>query len=367
MPRLVYIHQYFKTPEDQGSTRSFHLASALAAQGVEVVVVTAGSHAKDYVVSGVRVIVLQVEYSNSMSVWERLLAFVRFYFKAKQTVQRLKPDFIYATSTPLSVGSIGRSAAKKLGIPYIFEVRDLWPDFPIQTGVLKWPFSSLMKWEEKRIYSSAKAVVALSDDMLQAVQSRTSTPAVCIPNFSFLKPIPHLQKSLKIAYLGSLGRFNGIEYWENLLRTADELRVDLELHVWGEGYHEKTVKDLPMVVYHGTVPKKNVQQAIVESGCSFSLISFSDLPVLQTNAPNKLADSLKMQLPIITTTKGWMEAVSRSGCGLHWEFGKEDQLIRALIGADIEAMRNQCAVTSEAFDGTKVVADWIAFIKPYLG
>lgn len=366
MPRLVYIHQYFKTPEEQGSTRSFHLAAALAAQGVEVVMVTAGSEAKEEFISGIRVIYVPVPYSNKMGVWARIKAFISFFRAAKLIVADLQPDLIYATSTPLSVGSLARRISKKLGVPYIFEVRDLWPDFPIQAGVLKGPFAAYFKREERKIYRDAKLIVALSEDMLKAVQQRTETPAVCVPNFSFFEPIPDLKPSLKIAYFGSLGRFNGIENWKSLLETAVRIHQPIELHVWGEGFHESTLKALPNLVYHGAAPKRGMAEAIQQSGCSFSLISFSKLPVLKTNAPNKLSDSLAMQLPIITTTDGWMRQLAESGCGVHWEFGKEAELIDQLLQADFNQMRVSCGEAFGRFNGRRVVQNWTNIIKPFL-
>ena len=88
-------------------------------------------------------------------------------------------DLVFATSTPLTVGIPGMKGAKHLMVPFVFEVRDLWPELPIAMGVVKNP---LLKWYLKRlelkIYRAADWVVALSENTLEVANGAGSSGGV---------------------------------------------------------------------------------------------------------------------------------------------------------------------------------------------
>jgi len=135
--KLLYIHQYFKTPQEGGAIRSYYLAKGLAEKGFEVMMIT--SHNETYyserLVDGITVHYLPVPYRNEMGVFKRIYSFLKFVRQAKRLASRLEGiDKAYITSTPLTVGSIGLYLKKKKGIPFIFEVRDLWPKARIEMG-----------------------------------------------------------------------------------------------------------------------------------------------------------------------------------------------------------------------------------------
>ena len=241
--KILYIHQYFKTPSEPGGTRSYWIAQALLNKGHDVTMITSTSNFKDRVTSlkidGIDVIYIKAEYRQDMSISRRLKSF--FYFMIKSTVIALKQknvDIVFATSTPLTVGFpalILKWFKKK---PFIFEVRDLWPEVPIQMGAMKNKLvKSIAISFEKIIYRNAKHVIALSPGMREGVlkylnKEKTSM----IPNMSkidqffprlknkeFAEKIGLNNNTFKVVHFGSLGLANGAD---TIIESAKLLKND---------------------------------------------------------------------------------------------------------------------------------------------
>jgi hypothetical protein len=146
--RIVYLHQYFVTPDMSGGTRSFEMAKRLVRAGHEVHMIT--SEQGDRVSGrawrvtdehGITVHWTSVPYSNYMGIRQRLGAFVRFAWRASARATRLGGDVIFATSTPLTISVPALVASTLRRRPFVFEVRDLWPEVPIAIGALTNPLA----------------------------------------------------------------------------------------------------------------------------------------------------------------------------------------------------------------------------------
>ena len=139
--KILYIHQYFMTPDDAAGTRSYWIAQELINRGHQVTMLTTSSQIEKKVekknVNGIEVIYLKVPYSQSMGIFARLKSFLSFMLKSTRVALAQKnTDLIIATSTPLTIGFPALVAKKFKKTPFLFEVRDLWPEVPIQMGGL---------------------------------------------------------------------------------------------------------------------------------------------------------------------------------------------------------------------------------------
>jgi len=144
--KIIYLHQYFNTPDMSGGTRSYEMARRMVAAGHEVQMVTSyrepGSNRSEWFKTeeaGIQVHWYPVPYSNHMSFAQRIKAFFSFALAARKKAVELDGDIIFATSTPLTIALPAVSASRKKKIPMVFEVRDLWPEMPIAVGALKNP------------------------------------------------------------------------------------------------------------------------------------------------------------------------------------------------------------------------------------
>jgi glycosyltransferase involved in cell wall biosynthesis len=202
--RIIYIHQYFKTHEEGGAIRSYHLAKGLVDAGHDVELITTGniSNYDQRWIDGIRVHYLPIKYDQKFSYIKRIWAFLDFVKKSKLLVKKLKrPDLLYITSTPLTTGIIGLWAKEKLAIPYIFEVRDLWSKASIEVGAIGNPLLiKYLQHLEARIYQNAISLLAWSlglANLLRAVSGKSTLDL--IPNISDLEhfnPFQNLNRFL---------------------------------------------------------------------------------------------------------------------------------------------------------------------------
>lgn len=325
--RLVYIHQYFRTPEQGGAVRSYHLAKGLVRAGIDVDMITAhdGPGYDQRWIDGIRVHYLPVAYDQKFGFRQRIMAFWSFVVKARKLLRKLpRPDLMYITSTPLTTGLIGLWAKRKLALPYIFEVRDLWPEAPIQVGAIRNPFLKKSLYSlEKRIYDQSLSMVALSPGIASHLKNTSPNRDVAlIPNFSdldiFFPKVRNqklaeqwgLNSGLTIVYTGALGRVNAVDELLDLAEMAQELQKNWNFLIMGSGSHSqkllglaesKTLKNVRFIPFG---PKENVNDIL--SLADFAWVSFAHLPVLETNSPNKFFDALAAGKAILVNHKGWV-------------------------------------------------------------
>lgn len=331
--KIIYIHQYFVTPEEGGAVRSYYLAKGMVEAGMEVDMITA--HNEDYydlkVLEGIKVHYLPVSYDNTFGFIKRGQSFLRFVSQAKQLIPKLpRPDLLYISSTPLTTGIIGLWAKRKFALPYIFEVRDLWPEAPIQMGAVSNPLLKKMLYSlEERIYKNALKVVALSPGIKTYIEAKTNKEKVfLIPNFAdidFFTPQKKRNESEKftISYAGAIGKVNALEEFLDLALKAHQHGKDWQFVIMGKGaslpHIEKMAVDLGLVnlEFKPFGNKVKVKELLQNSDMVY--ISFAHLPVLKTNSPNKFFDALAVGKPLIVNHKGWVqELIHTHNLGIYY-------------------------------------------------
>lgn len=386
---ILYVHQYFVTPHEPGATRSYWISKELVRRGHHVTIITGNSESKHapgrFNRDGIDVIYVNNLYNNSQTKIQKVWSFVKFIFQSISVAKKEKDvDLVYATSTPLTIGAVALALRALKGWRYVFEVRDLWPEFPIQVGAVKNP---LLIWAlrkfEKLIYKCSEHVVALSPGMQDGVV-KAGTPiekTSMIPNMS--KPDifhPHevdmeivkrfgidLDK-FNVIHFGMLAVANGLEY---IVNAALELKNrgdnSINFIFMGEGAMETKLKEFCMehnlnnVQFLGNHPVGVVAE--VTNCCDASITSFKNLPILATNSPNKLFDSLSAGKPIIVNSAGWtMDMVEQQNCGFYVNVEKPSELADKLLEykdkKDLleEWGRNARRLSVEVYDKAKLSA-----------
>lgn len=336
---ILYIHQYFKTPEEPGGTRSYWIAKQLISHGHKVTMLTTSPHnhkrLERRVVDGIDVIYLRLPYDQRMSIFRRVIAFLKFMLMSTSVAWKERHvDVVISTSTPLTVGFPALILKWFKKIPYIFEVRDLWPEVPIQMGALSNP---VLQWIarsfEKIIYRNAVHVITLSPGMQDGVTKYISERKTSmIPNMAkidkfwprkknwdYLKELDLSSNTFKVIHFGSLGVANGAEYIIDAAALLTNI-TDIEFLFVGGGSTESDLKqkthdlNLTNVKFLGAFPMKQTSEIV--NLCQVSIVSFRDIPILYTNSPNKLFDSLSAGLPILVNSRGWTkDLVENLQCG----------------------------------------------------
>lgn len=350
--KILYIHQYFKTPQEGGAIRSYYLGRGLVENGFEVEMITTHNE-KTYrkaKIDGITVHYLPIPYQNAMGAVKRVRSFLTFVRKSKKIIKTIKGiDRAYVTSTPLTVGLIGMWMKKKLGIPYIFEVRDLWPTAPIEIGMIKGAL--IKKWLfrlEARIYENAEKIVALSPGMRDWIKKVVPEKEVyMIPNMAdcqfFTKEIKdpklvefyHVNEPFVITYFGSIGTANRLEFFLDIARKSLENELNINFKIVGDGGRLSSVKlsaylkKLSNVEFIRHQNKGGVKDILNISDATY--VCFADLPVLATNSPNKLFDSLASGKLTIVNTPGWTkDLVEKYNCGFYANPNKPEEFLKLI-------------------------------------
>lgn len=345
--RILYIHQYFNTPEMAGGTRSYEMARRLVAAGHEVHVITSQREpdnrgSKEWQsseIDGIHVDWFPVEYSNNMSYKRRLWAFLRFAWVAGRRATRIGGNVVFATSTPLTVALPGVYAAKMLKIPMVFEVRDLWPELPIATGALRNPFLvRLARWLEHFAYSHSARVVALSPGMKAGVvktgypESQVSViPNGCdnslfgnlnVNGDEFLAQYMPKAEGPIVTYAGALGVINGVEYLVDIAAAMLQLDPCVRFLIIGDGREKENIRararELGVLNLNlwmlPRIPKRDMPKVLSASTVATSL--FIDLPEMWNNSANKFFDALAAGRPIMINYGGWQaDLLNETGAG----------------------------------------------------
>ena len=337
--RILYLHQFFITRDGVGATRSYEFARRFVARGHEVRMVTAGEGRRT--VEGIEVVGVSGAYSDYMTATarsypRRIVAFARFALGAAAAALRgPRPDVIYATSPPLTLALPATLASLRWRVPFVFEVRDLWPEAPIQMGALRSPpLQGLARALERLAYRRAAALIALSPGIRDGVLAAGAPlrAVELVPNaadlelFSPRRDGRELRERLGlgerfvVSYFGAMGEANDLTQVVEAARLLDGAEVVFVL--LGGGKRRRELEQLAQrsgadnVVFRDPVPDKEsvARLAAASDAC---LTIFKDLPVLATNSPNKLFDTLAAGRPAIVNTPGWMrELVERNEAGL---------------------------------------------------
>ncbi len=326
--KVLYIHQYFKTPAEGGALRSYYLAKALVGKGFSVDVITAHNQPKKLTkqIDDITVHYLPVFYDNSLPFRKRIGAFLRFVRLAAVLALRLpKPSLCYVMTTPLTTGWVGLWMKWTRRVPFVFEVGDLWPKVPIDMGVIhqRWMQRILYRFE-KLCYQQARGIVALSPDIADYIRHIVpDQPLETIPNIAdidFFTPTPKnpelakkygVENKFVVSYTGTLGMANHLEYLLDAARSVAGLPI--AFLVVGAGAEkeklvaQKNAEGLSHLTFLPATNKEGVKEILAVSDAVF--LSFLPIESLATGSPNKLFDGLAAGKLIISNFSGWTKTL----------------------------------------------------------
>lgn len=392
--RVLYIHQYFAEPESTGGTRSYELARRLVRDGHQVKMLTStaflpprrnsGERTMRYRVDGIDVVALTISYSNSSSFWRRIAAFVTFALRATWEASRgPRVDVVFATSTPLTVAIPAIVARLRHRARFVFEVRDLWPEIPIEMGYIR---ARWAKWTARLLartaYRSADQVVALSTGMAAGIRRQCSDAHIAVvPNACdievFRRPsqlastLPIAVNDVLVLYAGTVGVANDVRWMVSLAREFASMHPldPVKFLIIGDGAERGLVEDFARqaavldnnLVLHAPVPKQEMPGLLQRATVALSL--FADFPLLTTTSPNKLFDALAAGTPVAVNYGGWQaELLERTGAGL--ALSRDPHAAASALGqlitdpTRIETARTAARNLAREFDRERLYEQW---------
>ena len=344
--KIIYLHQYFITPESSGGTRSYEFAKNLVKMGHEVIMITSYRETHnnkkwfETEESGINVHWLPLEYSNRSNFFERLKVFSSFAWKSYLKIRKIEGDIIFASSTPLTIAIPGVLISKLKNIPLVFEVRDLWPDVPIAMKILKNPIIIyLSKLLESWAYKNSSSIVALSPEMKKGITSKkiVSNKVAVIPNSSDLEKFqfdanlasnfrdsrPWLKDRPLLVYAGTFGKVNDLSYAVGLAAELKKQNSEIRILLIGDGFEKEKLihyaKKIDVyeknLFFETSLPKKEMQGCLSAANITANFVI--NIRENWANSANKFFDGLAAGKPIFLNHGGWMQdLVAKYECGL---------------------------------------------------
>ncbi len=396
--KVLYFHQHFSTPSGSTGVRSYKMARALIDRGCDVTMVcgnymggTSGLKTsfrrgvRSGVVDGIHVIETQIQYSNSQSFLSRVISFLRYMIFGIYIVLTQRADIVVCSSTPLTVGWVGVIGKIFRRRKFVFEVRDLWPEFPIQMGIISNPVLIVaMRGMERIIHRHADVGIALSEGMATAMRGlcRPACPISVVPNGSDLdlarecsmrkRPDGVSDTDLMAVYSGTFGVANGldaiIDAAEILHRSGVE---NIKFVLIGQGgqkahlLHRVGAARLSNVIFLDPMEKRSLFGMLKTADVGLQILK--DIPAFyDATSPNKFFDYLSCGLPVLVNYPGWVASLlDEYECGLAVSPNDPEMLASRLAGfvsgsPELTAMSHaSLAVAKNLFDRDMLAEKWV--------
>ena len=349
---ILIIHQAFASLDEPGGTRHHEFARLLASRGHKVTVIASpvsyitgaptpsqpppsskkmGEVPK---AEGVEILRASVYTAHHKSFFHRSIAFFSFMFSSLLIGLKVKHvDLVWGTSPPIFQGATGWVLAKIKRVPFLFEVRDLWPQFAIAVGVLKNPvLIRATEWLERFLYRNADQVMVNSPGFLEAVTSRGAKRVELIPNGadpSMFDPeddgaefrrAQHLEDKFVVMYAGAHGISNDLGV---VLESASLLAEvpEIQIVLVGDGKEKFALQtqaeklNLKNVTFLPSVPKSEMAKTL--AGAHACIAILKPLEEYKTTYPNKVFDYMAAARPVILAIDGVIrEVVESAKCGM---------------------------------------------------
>lgn len=399
--KVIYFHQHFSTPKGSAGIRSYEMARRLLARGHQVTMVC-GSYGggetglsqpfdggrRRGTVDGIDIIEFDLAYSNTDGFVKRGLTFVKFALRSIGLAFTEQYDMLFATTTPLTAGIPGIFARWLRGKPFVFEVRDLWPELPRAMGVIRNPLvlwaMGVLEWAS---YRSAHRLVGLSPGIVEGIAHRgvPRDRIASVPNGCDLgifaaalqpwRPAQVRATDLMAVFAGTHGMANGLDA---VLDTAADLkrrgRDDIKLVLIGQGklkagLQARAARDgLDNVVFHDPVNKAKLAGLMAATDLGLQILA--NVPAFYYGtSPNKFFDYIAAGLPVLNNYPGWLaEMITEYRCGFAIPPDNPVAFADALeqAAADREVLKAMGqrgrALAETHFDRIKLADRWVDWV-----
>ena len=363
--RILFISDNFPPETNAGASRGFEHAIRWAAAGHEVTVIAAvPNFPEGKLFAGYSNRLLQRETLDGIEivrVWTYITAnegFIRrtadqasFMMSAIMASAFLKrPDVVVATSPQFFQTIAGYVVSRMRKRPFVFELRDLWPDSIVAVGAMR--DSRIIWWLRKLeyfLYGKAAKIVSVTHSF-KRVLTENGIPAeriAVIPNGADIETYQPGEKPAGLAdqlgvrgrfvaaYIGTVGMAHGLV---TLLDTAERLtaRDDIRLLVVGTGaekdrlIEEAARRKLDNLLFVGAVRKSEVPA--YWRLCDVALVLLRDQPLFSHVIPSKMFEAMGSARAVILGVRGESKDIlERAGAGLAVPPEDTDALAKAII------------------------------------
>ena len=341
---VLLIHQAFVSPDDAGGTRHYELARRFVDGGQQFSIVAsdlsylsgkkcgADEHVQNF--DGVQVRRAWTYSALHRSFAWRVVSFLSFMISSIWVALKVKNvDLVIGTSPPIFQAVSAWVISVVKWKPFLLEIRDLWPEFAIDMGVLKNP---VLIWMSRRLerflYSRANHLLVnspayrdyLIDLGIPAAKISFIANGVDPDMFVTEKKSGRLRQEYQlhdkfiVTYAGAMGMANNLEIVLEAAATLGDL-PDIHFLMVGDGKDRKKLDEvldklkLTNVTFTGSRPKSQMPEILAESDVCLAVLR--DIPMFRTTYPNKVFDYMAAARPVVLAIDGVIRQVIEAADG----------------------------------------------------
>lgn len=381
---ILLIHQAFAALDEPGGTRHYELARCLAQRGHRVTIIASpvsyltGAppqpppfHSEiggDEGGGGVTILRTATYHALHRSFVHRIFVFFSFMISSFVVGLRVrKVDLVWGTSPPIFQGWTAWVLARLKRVPFLFEVRDLWPVFAIAVGVLRnRTLIRLSEWLERFLYHHADRVMVNSPGFVAHVRSRGAKRVELVPNGAepgmfdpadngdAFRASHHLEDRFVALYAGAHGMSNDLGVVLEAAKIMQDVTVTSKVTVTsgihivllGDGKEKPHLQEqaaamgLTNVLFLPPMPKNEMPTVL--AGADACIAILKPLDEYKTTYPNKVFDYMAAGRPVILAIDGVIrEVIEAAECGIFAQPGDPVALASALrtLASDPERSR----------------------------
>ena len=395
---ILLIHQAFTAIDEPGGTRHHEFARQLAALGHEITIISSpvsyltGSKIstvrKEEQLNGrIRIIRTYTYPALHKSFFHRILSFLSFMISSfSQSLKVKGVDLVWGTTPPIFQAFTAWLVARWKKIPFLLEIRDLWPAFAIAVGVLKNKMLiSLSQQLEHFLYKHADQIIANSPGFVEHISRAGGENIRVFPNgsdVSFFNGPDQTNATRKnlgwhnkfvILYAGAHGMSNDLEVVINAAKILEKSEY-IHFAFLGDGKEKKHLMkianelNLNNVSFHDPVPKNEIAEFMHASDACIAILKPIDM--YKTTYPNKVFDYMAAEKPVILAIDGVIrEVVETAECGVFCEPGNSEAIAAAAsrLQKNPESAllmgKNGRVFLQKHFDRKIIVGDFADMIK----
>lgn len=366
-PRIGYLVQQFAPEVGAGPARVVEMADRWIERGADVTVITAmpnrpqgiivpefrGKWFTDDREDGRRVLRSWL-YATPRSGFLRTLANNATFMVTSALhglVRARNLDVLIASSPPFFPHAAGAFLSFARRVPLVLELRDLWPDYLADMGVLSGRPLAALYAAERALLRRADYVAVVTESFRRRVIAKgvPDDRVTVLPNgvdAAFYHradeppPIAAMRRTgasaFTVGYLGNIGAGQGMRV---LVDAAARLAVtcpDVRVVIAGDGPDRAALTayaaalGLPNLTLHPSIPKRDTRAFY--NACDVCVVPLAPIAVFQETVPSKLFEIMACERPVIASLAGeGASIVEQSGGGVHVAPGDSAALAEAIV------------------------------------
>lgn len=357
---ILFLSHYFPPEGNAPATRTYEHTRRWVEQGHQVTVITCAPNVPHgQVYEGYRNALYQWESKSAVKVlrvWtylaankgtgRRSLNYISYCFSAFIAGLFLpKPDVIVATTPQFFCACAGAMLAKLRNIPFLLEVRDIWPDSIIAVNAMKSASAlKLMYWLEQRLYESASHIVTVGKGYYKVLREKgvAANRMSIIPNGANLEQFKASEKNTQqtpfnCSFIGTIGMASKLDVVIQAAKHLEAIKkTDIRFTLVGDGAELERLKaevkeaGISSIIFTGLVSKEEVLQHLTQTHVCLVHLKRSDL--FKTVLPSKMFEAMASGTPILIGVEGdSADLVKAAKCGLTFEPENHMELCEKLV------------------------------------